>query len=138
MKKQTKDPNGGLTEAGRREFKRRDGSNLKPGVKKKVSEMTVTEMKRKGSWARRFYGRKNLPALTDKSGKPTRFALTARAWGEPVPRNVSSARKIAEKGERLLARAKRTVEKTKSKAKARRRTGNQVSRTELETKRRAP
>lgn len=69
--------------------------------------MTTEDMKRKGSWAVRFYGRKGtLPALKDAKGKPTRFALTAAAWGEPVPKTISAARKIAAKGRRLLARAK--------------------------------
>lgn len=106
-KPREKDPHGGLTAAGRRAFHKRDGSNLKPGVKKKVSEMSRVEMRRKGSWAVRFYGRKQLPRLVDDDGKPTRFALIARAWGEPVPKSAAAARKIADKGQRLLARARR-------------------------------
>ena len=99
---------GGLTAAGRAAFHRKDGSNLKPGVRKKLSEMTPTDMKRKGSWAVRFYGRKGkLPALTDAHGQPTRYALTAAAWGEPVPKTVAAARAIGAKGKRLLARAKK-------------------------------
>ncbi len=101
------DPKGGLTAAGRRKFAREEGSNLKPGVKKPAHEMTLTEMKRKGSWAVRFYGRSGtLPPLV-KDGKPTRFALTAAAWGEPVPKTQTAARKIAQKGRRLLEKAKR-------------------------------
>ncbi|HEY0715587.1 MAG TPA: DUF6321 domain-containing protein, partial [Polyangia bacterium] len=80
--RRTRDPRGGLTAAGRAAFAKKEGASLKPGVKKPASEQTPEEMRRKGSWARRFYGRKELPALTDKSGKPTRFALTAAAWGE--------------------------------------------------------
>jgi hypothetical protein len=102
------DPRGGLTAAGRRAFHDRDGSNLKPGVKKKASEMSVSDMRRKGSWASRFYGRKGkLPPLVDENGEPTRFALTAAAWGEPVPKTEAAARKIAAKGHRLLERAAR-------------------------------
>ena len=37
------------------------------------------------------------------AGKPTRFAKTAAAWGEPVPKTVAAARRIAAKGKRLLA-----------------------------------
>lgn len=107
MRSRTKDPRGGLTAAGRREFKRKQGANLKPGVKKKVADMTPDEMRRKGSWAVRFYGRADLPPLRDEKGKPTRHALTAAAWGEPVPRTEKAARKIAEKGRRLLARYKK-------------------------------
>lgn len=103
-KKVLKDPKGGLTAAGRAAFKRRDGANLKPGVKKSISEMTPQEMRRKGSWAVRFYGREKLPALEDKHGRPTRFALSAAAWGEPIPKTAAAARRIAAKGRRLLAR----------------------------------
>lgn len=103
----TKDPRGGLTAAGRAAFARKQGAHLKPGVKKRLSDMTPDEMRRKGSWAVRFYGRAGaLPALKDKSGKPTRFALTAAAWGEPVPRTVAAARRIAAKGRALLKRYK--------------------------------
>ena len=67
--------------------------------------MTPEAMRRKGSWAARFYGRKGkLPPLVDKDRRSTRFALTAAAWGEPVPKTVSAARKIAAKGRRLLER----------------------------------
>jgi hypothetical protein len=97
-------PKGGLTAAGREHFRRTEGAHLKPGVRKPQSEMTPSEMRRKGSWAVRFYGRKGkLPPLKDPNGKPTRFALTAAAWGEPVPRTVAAARRIAAKGRRLLA-----------------------------------
>src|SRR5262249_1387492 len=103
-----KDPRGGLTAAGRRAFAKKEGAHLKPGVKKKASEMTPADMRRKGSWAVRFYGRKKLPPLVDANGKPTRHALSAHAWGEPAPKTVAAARKIAAKGVRLLARYQRT------------------------------
>ena len=32
-----------------------------------------------------------------KNGQPTRHALSAHAWGEPVPKTVAAARRIAEK-----------------------------------------
>ena len=99
-----KDPKGGLTAAGRKAFARKQGSHLKPGVTKPESEMTPQEMRRKGSWATRFYGRAKLPPLVDDNGLPTRHALSAHAWGEPVPKTVAAARRIAEKGHRLLAR----------------------------------
>ena len=103
-KAKERDPRGGLTAAGRSAYARKEGAHLKPGVKKKASEMTPTEMRRKGSWAVRFYGRKKLPPLVDEHDKPTRHALSAHAWGEPVPRTVAAARRIAAKGERLLKR----------------------------------
>jgi hypothetical protein len=102
--KSLRDPYGGLTAAGRHYFERKDGAHLKPGVKKRLHDMTPQEMRRKGSWAVRFYGRKGqLPPLRTESGEPTRFALTAAAWGEPVPKSVAAARRIAAKGRRLLA-----------------------------------
>ena len=108
VKAKTKDPRGGLTAVGRKDFLRKEGAHHKPGVKKSEREMNPEEMRRKGSWAARFYGRSGpLPPLRDHHGKPTRFALTAAAWGEPVPTTMAAARKIAEKGRRLLARVKR-------------------------------
>jgi Domain of unknown function (DUF6321) len=101
-----KDPRGGLTAAGRRAFARRDGADLKPGVTQPDAEMTPEEMRRKGSWATRFYGRAELPPLLDAKGEPTRFALSAHAWGEPVPRTEAAARRIAAKGRKLLERYK--------------------------------
>jgi hypothetical protein len=53
----------------------------------------------------RFYGRSGkLPPLRDKSGQPTHFALTAAAWGEPVPKTVSAARSSVAKEKKLLQR----------------------------------
>jgi hypothetical protein len=106
-----KDPQGGLTAAGRKAFARRDGSHLKPGVTKKAAAMTPSDMRRKGSWAVRFYGRAKLPPLVDAKGNPTRHALSAHAWGEPVPKTVAAARRIAAKGERLLQRYHRIRKK---------------------------
>jgi len=109
----TKDPKGGLTAAGRRKFAQTEGAQLRPGVRKRTSEMSAAEMKRKGSWAARFYGRKGkLPALVDKNGEPTRFALTAHAWGEPVPETVAQARAIARRGRALLERAESKMQRS--------------------------
>jgi hypothetical protein len=105
-----KDPKGGLTAAGRKAFARKQGSHLKPGVMRKASEMTPQDMRRKGSWAVRFYGRDKLPPLVDAKGRPTRHALSAHAWGEPVPKTEAAARRIAAKGRRLLERYQRTKE----------------------------
>lgn len=111
MKAQTKDPKGGLTAAGRRKFARDTGAHLKPGVKKSESEMSPEEMRRKGSWAVRFYGRKGkLPPLKKTNGEPTRYALSAAAWGEPVPSTMTAARKIAAKGRKLLAKYQKKKE----------------------------
>ena len=107
----TRDPQGGLTPAGRAAFARSQGAHLKPGVTKPVAEMTLDDMRRKGSWAARFYGRAELPRLVDEQGRPTRFALSAHAWGEPVPRTEAAARRIAETGRRLLERYRRLTAK---------------------------
>lgn len=103
-----KDPRGGLTAAGRRWYREKFGARLKPGVKKPAARMSLDEMRRKGSWAARFYGRFGpLPPLVDAKGRPTRFALSAAAWGERVPRTEAQARAIARKGRRLLAEYRR-------------------------------
>lgn len=100
-----KDPNGGLTAAGRAHFKKTEGANLKPGVKGPAD--TPEKMRRKGSFLRRHYANLRGP-LVDADGKPTRLALQARAWGEPAPKTPEAARKLAEKGTRLLARYKKS------------------------------
>ncbi|MBC8095943.1 MAG: hypothetical protein H7Y43_09035 [Akkermansiaceae bacterium] len=64
----------------------------------------------------RFFGREKLSPLQTKDGKPTRFALTAAAWGEPVPKTEAAARKIAAKGHKLLDRY-RKLKQAKPKSK---------------------
>ncbi|MDG3007534.1 DUF6321 domain-containing protein [Paludisphaera mucosa] len=108
--KARKDPEGGLTAAGRAYFQKTEGANLKPGVKKPLSAMTPEEMKRKGSFLRRHYATLRGP-LRDEDGKPTRLALQAHAWGEPVPKTAEAAQKLAEKGTRLLERYRRSKAK---------------------------
>ncbi len=46
-KKRLKDPKGGLTAAGRAHFKKKEGANLKPGVK--GAAHTPEKMRRKGT-----------------------------------------------------------------------------------------
>ena len=94
-----RDPQGGLTEAGRQYFKRKDGANLKPGVRGAAD--TPEKMRRKGSFLTRFYTNPSGP-LQSKTGKPTRLALAAHAWGEPVPSTPAAAASLAAKGRRLL------------------------------------
>ena len=99
MSQPIKDPKGGLTAAGRRYFKRKEGANLKPGVKGAAN--TPEKKRRKGSFLTRFYTNPSGP-LTKDNGEPTRLALAARAWGEPAPTNRSSAARLAAKGRNLL------------------------------------
>jgi len=100
-KERLKDPKGGLTAAGRRHFKQTEGANLKPGVKGPAN--TPEKMRRKGSFLTRFFTNPSGP-MKDEKGRPTRLALSAAAWGEPVPQNAQDAAKLAAKGRRLLER----------------------------------
>ena len=106
-----KDPNGGLTAAGRKAYKDSEGAQLRPGVKGAAD--TPEKMKRKGSFLRRHFTTLRGP-LVDEHGKPTRLALQARAWGEPAPKTEAAAQKLADKGARQLERYRRTQQKTKA------------------------
>lgn len=103
-----KDPKGGLTAAGRAHFKQTEGANLKPGVKGAAD--TPDKMRRKGSFLTRFFTNPSGP-MKDEKGRPTRLALSAAAWGEPVPQNAQDAAELAAKGRRLLERYQNTKEK---------------------------
>jgi hypothetical protein len=105
MRGRLKNPEGGLTVAGRAHYKRTEGADLKPGVKGPAD--TPTKMRRKGSFLRRHYAGPAKP-LEKPSGEPTRHALQARAWGEPVPKSQAAARRLAAKGASLLERYERT------------------------------
>ena len=95
-----KDPEGGLTEAGRRKFERSgESKNLQPGVKDK--NPAGQALRRKGSFLTRFYTNPSGPLVNEK-GEPTRLAKAANAWGEPVPRTAASAARLAAKGRRML------------------------------------
>ena len=99
--KKVKNPKGGLTAAGRKYFKRKEGANLKPGVKGNAD--TPAKKRRKGSFLTRFYTNPRGP-MKDKKGNPTRLALAARAWGESAPSTRQQAQKLAAKGRRMLDR----------------------------------
>ena len=103
-----RDPKGGLTAAGRRHFARTEGANLKPGVKGPAD--TPEKMRRKGSFLTRFFTNPSGP-MKDENGEPTRLALSAAAWGEPVPQNMEDAAELAAKGRRLLERYENQKEK---------------------------
>lgn len=99
MPKAGKDPKGGLTEVGREFFAKTQGSHLKPGVRGEAD--TPEKMQRKGSFLRRHYANPPGPVV-DEKGKPTRQALQATAWGEPVPKSEGDEKKLAAKGKELL------------------------------------
>jgi hypothetical protein len=103
-----RDPKGGLTAAGRKYFKRTEGANLKPGVKGRAD--TPEKMRRKGSFLTRFFTNPSGP-MKDEKGRPTRLALSASAWGEPVPQNAEDAAALAAKGRRMLERYQNTKKK---------------------------
>jgi hypothetical protein len=105
--KKLKNPKGGLTAAGRAHFKRTEGANLKPGVKGAAD--TPEKMRRKGSFLTRFFTNPSGP-MKDEKGRPTRLALSASAWGEPVPQDASDAAALAAKGRRMLERYKKENE----------------------------
>ena len=72
MRKEHKSKTGGLTEAGRKFFKRTEGANLKRPVKSGTNPRRV-------SFAARFSGMKG--PMKDEKGRPTRKALALKAWG---------------------------------------------------------
>ena len=83
-----KDPEGGLTEAGRRKFESSgESGNLQPGVKDKTP--VGQALRRKGAFLTRFYTNPSGPLVDDK-GKPTRLALAANAWANWLERSSRS------------------------------------------------
>lgn len=104
-----KNPKGGLSAAGREHFRKTEGAHLKAGVHGKAD--TPEKMKRKGSFLRRHFANPAGPMVKD--GKPTRLALSAHAWGEPVPKTPAAAKKLAAKGAALLKRYASSKEKRK-------------------------
>tara|TARA_E500000318_G_C3505675_1_gene190184 strand:- start:562 stop:831 length:270 start_codon:yes stop_codon:yes gene_type:complete len=76
VRKEHKSPSGGLTEAGRKHFERKDGGDLKPPVKKGVNPRRV-------SFAARFSGMN--AKMKDEKGRPTRYALALKKWGFGSP-----------------------------------------------------
>lgn len=99
-----RDPRGGLTASGRAKYNA-EGAHLRPGV---LRVRSTTDLRRKGSFLRRFYGRRDPHPLTDGKGRPTRYALAAHAWGEPVPKTSADVRRLAALGEKLLAKYHQT------------------------------
>lgn len=109
MPKAGKNPEGGLTAAGRKYFAAKEGSHLRPGVTGAAD--TPEKMMRKGSFLRRHFTHPRGPMI-DEKGQPTRLALSAHAWGEPVPKTMADARKLAAKGHTLLERYHAVQEQT--------------------------
>lgn len=110
MRKEHKDPRGGLTSKGRSYYNRKTGSNLKPGVKGKAD--SPQKKRRKGSFLTRFYCKSPQPPFRDEDGDLTRHSKAARAWGEEAPSSVESAERLCQKGRRMLESYRRS-KKTK-------------------------
>ena len=70
--KKYQNPEGGLNEAGRKHFKKKEGSNLKRPLKTGTSPRRI-------SFACRFAGMKG--PMKDSKGRPPRKALALKAWG---------------------------------------------------------
>ena len=85
VKKVHQNPSGGLNEAKRKHFERKDGGNLKAPVKTGTNPRRV-------SFAARFAGMQG-PMKNDK-GEPTRKALALKAWGFG---SVEAARNFAQR-----------------------------------------
>ena len=88
VKKAHQNPKGGLNEAGRKHFERRDGGNLKAPVKTGTNPRRV-------SFAARFAGMKG--QMKNEKGEPTRKALALKAWGFG---SVEAARNFANRNKK--------------------------------------
>ncbi len=77
-------------------------SRAKPATKRTGG--SLGEAKHKGHWSFRFDAGRRLPRLVDGDGKPMRFSLTPKSWGDILPRTMAAARRIAAKGRRLFKR----------------------------------
>jgi len=95
MRKEHKSKTGGLTAAGRKYFKRKEGLNLKPPVKSGDNPRRASFLARMG----------NMKGAEFKDGKPTRLLLSLRKWGAS---SKADARKKAK------AISKRNEKKRKS------------------------
>src|ERR1700759_4074122 len=95
MPKEGRDPRGGLTAIGREYYAKKYGSNLKAGVKGPAD--TPEKMRRKGSFLTRMFTNPRGP-MVDRMGRPTRLALSAHAWGEPVPKTMAEAYALGAEG----------------------------------------
>lgn len=74
-KKAFQDPKGGLNAAGRAHYKKTEGANLKPPAPNPKNEKDAARRK---SFCARMGG--NPGPMKDENGKPTRKALSLKAW----------------------------------------------------------
>lgn len=76
--KKYQNPDGGLNEAGRKYFKKKEGANLKKPVSAKEASKSPKAAKRRKSFCARMSGVEG--PMKDKKGKPTRKALALKKW----------------------------------------------------------
>tara|TARA_Y100001951_G_C11280981_1_gene265333 strand:- start:813 stop:1103 length:291 start_codon:yes stop_codon:yes gene_type:complete len=95
MRKEHKNPKGGLTAKGRAFFKRKEGLNLKAPVKSGDNPRRASFLQRMG----------NNKGPEYKDGKPTRLLLSLRAWG------ASSKADAKRKGKAISERNKNKKKK---------------------------
>jgi hypothetical protein len=91
--KRHQNPKGGLNEAGRKFFERKQGGDLKPPVKS-------GDNPRRASFLARMAG--NSGPERDSKGRPTRLLLSLRAWGASSKADARS--KAASISKRLKAK----------------------------------
>jgi hypothetical protein len=103
-----KNPEGGLNAKGRASLKAQ-GHDIKPGVKGPAN--TPEKMKRKGSFLSRMFGPGAPGSMKKDNGEPSRRALSAKAWGEPVPQNDAGRARLYTKGQTLLEKYKNMSKK---------------------------
>lgn len=87
--KKHQNPSGGLNEAGRKHFEKKDGGNLRRPQNSGTDGRRV-------SFAARFGGMAG--PLKDKNGKPTRLKLALKKWGfgsKEAARNFAAKNKKA-------------------------------------------
>lgn len=77
MRKEHKNPSGGLSQKGRDYYNRKTGSNLKRPVTGKAKRGSKAAKRRK-SFCARMSGVKG--PMKDSKGRPTRKALALRKW----------------------------------------------------------
>ena len=86
-KKAGKNPAGGLNAKGRASYHAETGGTLKPPVKASDNPRRASFLARMG----------NMPGPMEKDGKPTRLALSLKAWGASSKEDAKAKAKAISK-----------------------------------------
>jgi hypothetical protein len=78
MTKKDKNPEGGLSAAGRAKYNKATGSNLKPPVSSSEAKKNPKAAARRKSFCARMSGVKG--PMKDEKGRPTRKSLALKKW----------------------------------------------------------